>query len=137
MSNGGRCLCGAVTLAITSDPVATRMCWCRLCQYLAAGNATVNAFFRSEDVAISGELSWFRSVADSGNHLERGFCPSCGTQVISRAVERPHLVAIRAGVLDDPALAAPQTVIWTSAAPEWAVLDPELPHVEGQPGPVG
>ncbi len=133
MSLTGQCLCGAVTLAIDAEPIATRLCWCRLCQSIAAGNATVNLVFPAEAVRAKGEVRWYESVADSGNAMRRGFCPTCGTPVFSFAEARPHLMIVRAGVLDEASVVQPATIIWTEAAPAWARLDPELEHVPGQP----
>lgn len=133
MSHSGGCLCGAVRLTIDADPIATRQCWCRLCQYLSAGGGTVNAVFPAEAVAVAGEVRWYASTSDSGNAMQRGFCPECGTGLLSKSEARPTLLIVRAGALDDPGLAAPQSVIWTDAAPAWACLDPALPHVARQP----
>jgi hypothetical protein len=71
----GQCLCGAVRCRASEDPLASRTCWCRLCQYLGAGSATVNVCFRKDSVSIEGELQDFARVADSGNHMHRRFCP--------------------------------------------------------------
>jgi hypothetical protein len=60
----GGCLCKQVRFRITSPPIAMRLCWCRLCQYLAAGNATVNVVFPSEAITIEGSLTDYRSTAD-------------------------------------------------------------------------
>lgn len=92
--------------------------------------------FSAEAVSIEGDVRWYESVADSGNHMHRGFCPTCGTPLFSKAEVRPHLLFIRAGTLDDPGLLAPQANIWTDAAPDWACFDPALPLVSGQPPPV-
>lgn len=132
----GRCLCGAVTLEISAEPLATRQCWCRLCQSLAAGNATVNVVFPSEAVTTRGEVRWFHSNADSGNAMRRGFCPTCGTPIFSFAEARPDLIIVRAGALDDRERGAPQSIIWTDSAPGWATLDPAIPHVAEQPAPL-
>jgi hypothetical protein len=133
MTITGKCLCGSVTLAIDAEPIAARLCWCRLCQSLAAGNATVNIVFPAGAVTTTGEVRWYESIADSGNAMRRGFCPTCGTPVFSFAEARPHLMIVRAGVLDDPAVVRPETIIWTDSAPGWAKLDPALAHVAGQP----
>jgi hypothetical protein len=129
----GGCLCGAVRYAARAEPLVVRACWCRVCQYFAAGNATVNLAFATEAVTITGELRDYASTADSGNHMHRRFCPRCGVQVTSAADERPQFVVIRAGTLDEPGRIAPQMLIWTSAAPGWAALDPALPQHTGQP----
>lgn len=128
----GGCLCGAVRYSTDSAPLAMRACWCRVCQFLASGNATVNLAFPTATFTITGELSDYVSVADSGNRMHRRFCPACGTPMFSEAEARPHLIVVRAGTLDDPNIVAPDSVIWTSRAPGWAVIDPDIPHFEGQ-----
>ena len=131
----GGCLCGSVRYEITQEPIVTRVCWCRLCQFIGAGSATVNSCFRAEAMSSRGETRDYRSVADSGNVMHRRFCPTCGTHVFSAAESRPHLVFVRAGTLDDPEIARPATTIWTSQAPSWACIDEALPRVERQPPP--
>ena len=137
MTHTAGCLCGAVRINIDAEPMLARACWCRLCQYLAAGNATVNVVFPAEAVTVEGEVRWFEGVADSGNRMARGFCPRCGTPLFSKSEARPHLLIVRAGALDDTGLMPPQAVIWTSAAPDWACFDPALPRIERQPPPIG
>src|SRR5262245_45905338 len=97
----GGCLCGKVRFTISKPPLAMRVCWCRVCQYLAAGNASVNVVFPSDAFHIEGELRDYESVADSGNRMHRKFCPSCGTPLFSAAESRPHLLIVRNGALDD------------------------------------
>ena len=131
----GGCLCKAVRYRISAAPITTRSCWCRVCQYLAAGSATVNVCFPTAAVAIEGELRDYRSIADSGNVMHRRFCPTCGTSVFSEAEARPHLIFVRAGTLDDPELAQPAGTIWPASAPSWACIDVSLPRLEGQAPP--
>lgn len=131
----GGCLCKSVRYRITAQPVATRLCWCRVCQYLAAGNATVNVVVPTDAVSIEGELHDYRSVADSGNVMHRRFCPTCGTPIFSQAEVRPHLLIVRAGTLDNPGAVKPTTAIWTNSAPNWACFDPGLVKIPGQPPP--
>jgi hypothetical protein len=54
---------GAVRIGIEAEPLAARMCWCRLCQYLGGGSATVNVCFPAENVQTQGEVRWHESVA--------------------------------------------------------------------------
>ena len=136
MNVTGGCLCRAVRFDISAEPMASRMCWCRLCQYLGGGSATVNVCFPSEAVSVEGDVRWHESIADSGSRMRRGFCPTCGTPLFSLAEPRPHLTFVRAGALDDPNLMAPEAIIWTSAAPHWAHLDPDVPQFPRQVPPV-
>ena len=131
----GGCLCKAVRYTIRAAPMVTRTCWCRVCQYIGAGSATVNTCFPSEAVEVTGTLGDYRMVADSGNVSHRRFCPACGTHLFSASEARPHLVFVRAGTLDDPEIARPTLTIWTASAPSWACIDERLPKVERQPAP--
>ncbi len=133
----GGCLCRGVRYEVSAAPISARACWCRLCQYVAAGNSTVNAAFHKSAITISGKVSSYRSVADSGSIMHRTFCPTCGTPLFSEAESRPHLIFVRAGSLDDPELARPVATIWTAEAPTWACIDESIPRVDGQPPPVG
>lgn len=129
MPHTGQCFCGQVLFTIEADPIGARSCWCRDCQYIASGSATNNVLFPEEAVAFSGGITTITKTADSGNTVERGFCPKCGSQMYSRTIEpKGAPIRIRAGTLDDPELMAPQALIWTDSAPSWAALDPRLPH---------
>jgi hypothetical protein len=134
----GGCLCGSVRFSIDSPPIGARMCWCRDCQRIASGSATVNVLFDSQSVTYTGDFSTYSMIADSGNKVERGFCPMCGSQLYSKTVDPVGLpMRVRSGTLDDADLIAPQAVIWADSAPKWALLDPELPHFPaGPPAPL-
>jgi hypothetical protein len=136
MNIQGGCLCKAVRYESTSDPKITRVCWCRTCQYIAAGNATVNVFSPSATFTVTGETRTYKSVADSGNVILRQFCPECGTPLFTTAEVRPHLIGVRAGTLDEPNLVSPALTIWTSSAPRWACISELIPRVERQPPPL-
>ena len=132
----GGCLCGAVRYTSSAAPVIARVCWCRDCQYFAAGAGTVNAVFRVESFEIAGETRDYASTADSGNRMHRRFCPACGTPMFSEAEARPELIIARAGTLDDPQAITPSATIWTASAPRWACIAEDLPKFDGQPPPL-
>ena len=136
MNHPGGCLCGAVRFTIAADPLGARMCWCRDCQRIASGSATVNVLFPEEAVSITGDLGLFTMIADSGNTVERGFCKHCGSQIYSRTVTPKGLpMRIRAGVLDNPELCPPTTVIWGDSAPSWAPIPEAMPRLPKGPPP--
>ncbi|MCW1381858.1 GFA family protein [Novosphingobium sp. KCTC 2891] len=129
----GRCACGAVTLAISAEPAATRQCWCRQCQQIAAGGPTQNAIFPAAAVELNGTLAHGSWRAASGNTLTFHFCPACGTQIYAQSSARPQLKTVRFGALDVGHGLRPQVAIWTDDAPEWAVIDPALESWPRQP----
>ncbi|WCT75378.1 GFA family protein [Sphingomonas naphthae] len=131
----GGCLCGAVRWRSAAPPFAARACQCRDCQYFGGGGGIANAGFATDTLTVTGDVTWYESVADSGNVMRRGFCPACGTPLFSGAVVRPHQMFVRIGSFDDMEVIAPQMTIWTASAPSWVTIDPSLPMVEGQPAP--
>ena len=131
----GRCNCGALSVRIDAEPVATRQCWCRQCQKVATGGPANNAMFAAEAVHIEGDYAENPYVAASGNTIFHAFCPRCGTPLFSRAEVRPQFRTIRFGMLDEGHGLRPAAAIWTEEAPAWAVIDPALERFERQPPP--
>ena len=80
MKSSGGCLCKSVRFSATAAPLAARVCWCRVCQYLGAGNGAMSVCFRSDTVSVQGEVKWYESIADSGNRMSAAF---------ARPAERP------------------------------------------------
>ena len=130
----GSCLCGDVQYKLTAAPVAARICWCRDCQRIAS-NGTVNAIFPTAALEITGTPGEYVSVAESGNHVRRRFCPRCGSHLFADSTGRPQLTVVRVGTLQDPSQIKPTGNIWSSSAPSWACLDAALERVERQPVP--
>lgn len=130
----GRCLCGAVTFSITSDPLVVRVCWCRDCQHIS-GNGTANMLVATDALSHTGTLAEFTKPADSGNVITRQFCPACGVHLFARSDARPQFRVVRVGNLDEPSSVTPTINIWVSSAPTWACLDQALQQADGQPAP--
>ena len=135
MSITGGCLCGAVRYTVSAQPIMSRMCFCRVCQYFACGNAAVNAAFPSAAFTVSGTMKDFVSTADSGTEMHRRFCPACGVHLTTAAATRPEIVMVRVGSLDDPGIVTPTAAIWMDSAPDWACLDPSVERIARQPLP--
>lgn len=135
MAHHGGCLCEQVRYTIEAEPLGARACWCRDCQRIASGSATINVLFPEDAVKFTGAMGRFTMVADSGNTVERGFCTTCGAQMYSRTTSPTGLpMRVRAGTLDDPELMPPSATIWADSAPSWAPIDPQLPrHPAGPP----
>jgi hypothetical protein len=130
----GRCLCGAVSFKLATEPLATRICWCRDCQHLSA-NGMVNLLVEADGLTVAGALSEYTKTADSGNQVTRQFCTVCGTHLMAKSAARPQFRVLRAGNLDDPSSVPPNMNIWAASAPTWACLDPALERHEQQSPP--
>lgn len=127
----GKCLCGDIRYRLTSDPVATVVCWCLDCQHISA-NGTVNAIVPNDAIKIAGTPSEYVSSAASGNQIRYRFCGRCGSHLFGTSTAAPALTAVRVGTLDDPSSVSPTVNIWSTSAPAWACLDATLKRIERQ-----
>jgi hypothetical protein len=90
-------------------------------------------FFPENAVSISGEVRRYSSTGDSGKSIQRGFCPTCGSQLFGQPAAMPGLLAIRAGTLDDTSMYKPEINIFTSSAATWDHMDPSIPSFPEMP----
>jgi hypothetical protein len=51
-------------------------------------------------------------------------------------LDRPDVMVVRVGTLDDREVGGPVSYIWTASAPSWGHFDPSLANCEGQPAPI-
>ena len=88
---------------------------------------------RADGVALQGTLTYYAVTAESGNKVERGFCPTCGSPVCIRAELVPDLIGLWAGSLDQPSRFMPQIDVWTASATAWDTMPDNLPKVRHAP----
>ena len=84
-------------------------------------------------VRKAGALKFFDLPADSGSIVSRGFCPECGSPIVSRSSSLPGKVCVRASSLDYLEIAKPQVIVYASRAPSWRYLDPDIPAFPEMP----
>ena len=120
--HGGRCACGAVTFAFDTDPDFIAVCHCLDCKKASGGEAaTWFGVPADEFTVLSGSPQAFGSIADSGQPLERNFCPVCAARLYtSNLGSFPGMVFVQIGALDDPKGIAPQLEMFTKRRLDWA-----------------
>ncbi|MEL0204132.1 MAG: GFA family protein, partial [Halieaceae bacterium] len=98
----GHCLCGDVQYEFDETQVGFGLhCHCKDCQRVTgSGKATV-ILFPLDAVSISGEYKTFASLGFEGSHVNRGFCPKCGSQMFTFVDELPGQIFIKAGGMED------------------------------------
>lgn len=135
MSIKGSCLCGAVSYECEGEPAIAGNCHCKDCQR-ASGSAYVPVmFFPESAVTLRGELKFFEHAGGSGNLLQRGFCPNCGSPILSKVGIMPGLLGVRAGTLDDAAHYRPTAGIYVSRKAPWDQLLPGIAAFPEAPPP--
>lgn len=131
----GGCLCGATRYECSAEPVIAGNCHCRDCQRASGSGYSPTFFVPIDAVTITGDVTYFTLKGDSGHNVSRGFCPTCGSQVLGKVELMPGLLAIRAGSLDDPGLYQPGIDLYTARAQAWDVMAPNLPKFPLMPPP--
>ncbi|MDJ0643527.1 MAG: GFA family protein [Erythrobacter sp.] len=129
----GGCQCGAVRYRISADRLTCYACHCRECQKQSASafGLSIPAFVSS--LAIEAELQTWRRPTDSGSQTDCYFCPQCGTRLYHAGANRPGMVTVKGGSLDDAASLTPVAHIWTKSRQSWFALPEDVPHWETQP----
>ncbi len=120
----GRCLCGDVSYELAGDLIATAVCHCDHCQRQGGGAFSVNLVAREAQLTVSGTLQTYveRGEHDDGEYVRRRFCGSCGSPIVSELVQRPGVIAVKAGTLDDRSDVRPTVEVWCVDRQPWVEL---------------
>ncbi|MDC9727712.1 MAG: GFA family protein [Methyloprofundus sp.] len=129
----GRCLCGAVSYEISAKPIGAGNCHCRTCQKSGGTAYTPVLFVLYDALVITGPYKEYPTLADSGNTMNRGFCPQCGTALFGRNSGSDKIRPVNAATLDDPSIYQPHMDFWVSSAQAWDIMDPGLPKFAESP----
>jgi hypothetical protein len=126
-SFSGGCACGAIRFECSAEPLVAFNCHCRDCQK-ATGGAFVSAVaVPVSALNITGQPKYHSVIGESGNTMNRGFCPACGSHVFANTSAAKDIIGIHFGSLDDPSRFQPAMDIWTSSALKWDHMNPALP----------
>jgi hypothetical protein len=121
----GGCACGAIRYECSGKPVLMLNCHCRDCQRASGTAYAAILTMPRACVRISGEPRYHTAMGKAGRAVERGFCASCGSQVVLRLEKFPDLLGLQAGSLDDPSLYRPAIEVFTASAQPWDHMNPE------------
>lgn len=120
----GHCLCGSVTFELAGDPLATAVCHCEHCQRQSGSAFSVNIIAHKSQLTLNGELRTYQERGENNDdvYVERRFCPTCGSSVISELMKRDGVIAIKAGLLDDKSIVKPGVEVWCVDRQPWVSL---------------
>lgn len=121
----GGCLCGAVRYRVPCPfEGVVAHCHCSTCRRSAG--ALVLTWFTVRKAAF--ELTRGAcQIYPSSDHGQRGFCPTCGTQITLYSSKLPDEIDVTLGSLDTPGRFPPALHIWTDTRLPWLHLDEHLP----------
>lgn len=122
----GGCACGKVRYTPDAAIEFSFQCHCRKCQR-ATGTGHSSAFALPEtEVELSGDIRYFSQPSDSGAATHSGFCPGCGSPILSKTDRFPERIYLHAATLDDPSGFEPRFAVFEEMAQPWDPVDARL-----------
>jgi hypothetical protein len=129
----GSCYCGAVKYQIQGRLLMFANCHCPDCRKFSGSAFSSVLVTESKGFTVtSGQDNLIHYQSSPGK--ERCFCKTCGCPVFSRVEQRPGMIFVRAGSLDDDPQIKPQCHIWVSHKAPWHdICDTITQYPEGLP----
>ncbi len=118
----GGCLCGQVRYAANADPAFVGVCHCVDCQKQTGTAFAVVVGIPKPAISIQGRVKTFHDTGDSGQSVERTFCPECGSPIRFDAAVIPGLTFIYAGTLDDTTWVDPKVHVYCDSKQNWTSI---------------
>lgn len=103
----GGCLCGAVRITATGQPLRVGVCHCLDCRKHHGAPFFAAAIFPDAAVTVTGQTS---------SYQDRHFCPVCGGSPFSLWRDE---IAFHIGALDEPSQFQPTYELWMVRREEW------------------
>ncbi len=130
----GQCLCGAITFSGDVDIKVAGNCHCRDCRAITGAAYATLLFVAADDLNVQGRTRMFQHTADSGAALEKHFCPTCGSQLFGTNSNRPGVLSVRAGVINETELVKPSFNVFLDSKIASTPVDPQLKGFAKMPG---
>ena len=118
----GGCLCGQVRYSANVEPAIVAVCHCKNCQKQTGTAFSVLVGVPKTALSVQGNVKTFHDTGDSGQPVDRNFCPECGSPIISDVAVMPDLRFIKAGTLDDTSWLDPKMHVYCDSAEPWTPI---------------
>lgn len=130
----GKCLCGDVSFDGDAEIKLMANCHCSDCRAATGAAYSTLVFVDPDEIAVSGAPKVFKHKADSGADMEKHFCANCGSQVFGTNSNRPGMVSIRAGVIDQTDVVKPAVNVFMDSRIPSTPIDESLKAFPKMPG---
>lgn len=121
----GHCLCGAISYRFDAPAEAVVLCHCDDCQRHTGSAFSVNVLVPRDSVAVNGDVATYHTTgSENGDLRDRQFCRECGTPIFTILHERPEILFVKAGTLDDRTGLNPSAEVWCRREQDWLEPNP-------------
>lgn len=119
----GGCQCGQLRYRVSRPPNMVHACHCRDCQVRTGSAFSMAMRVRTDGFEILDGVDTVTSLRCSpkGQISVHHHCPACFVRTHTITPERPEIVTVRPGTLDDTRWLRPAVQLWTESAMPWAI----------------
>jgi hypothetical protein len=130
----GSCLCGQLHYELDETQAGEALnCHCTDCRKVTgSGKATV-VTIPLDAIELHGEYKTYEKLGTDGSHVGRGFCPDCGSQMLTFVKELDGFVFVKAGTMDDSEWVKPVANCWVPSSCSWSPADETLTGFAANP----
>ena len=125
----GSCLCGAVRFELTEEPGPIAVCYCQMCRKATGAPLATNAPMPAAAYRITAGATHVSGYESSPGET-RHFCGRCGSPLYSERVDRPGIVRVRVGTINEPLTTRPAASYYTASKCNWWEIRDSLPSYE-------
>lgn len=127
------CLCGAIRFEIDGPLPPIQICHCSQCRRAQGGPFATNIPVQAAALRWLGSTETLQRHESSPGKF-RVFCRVCGSPIFSERLNRPGILRLRAGLLDEPVTSRPELHMHVASKASWWSIDDGLPqHAAGYP----
>jgi len=130
----GGCLCGQYHYRFARESVlSTFHCHCKDCQKSTGSGKATLLMVPATALVTEGELKSYTVKGTEGSSVSRGFCPNCGSPLVSQIEEMPDVRLVKVGTLEDSSWVEADMSCWASSAESWSPVDGFRPSCDKNP----
>ena len=125
----GSCLCGRVTVEVSSAIESIIHCHCSKCRKNSGTAFATNGFVKSDGLKLltgADNLGHYETSAGKVRH----FCRTCASPIYSSNDSDPGRFRLRLGILDSPISERPMSHNFVSSKANCEDLDADLPRYD-------
>ena len=104
-----------------------------LCRKLSGSAFSTVLVVKSEDLTVEGTLKLWERATDTGRRSHAYFCPDCGNRIYHQDPDKPHIIRIRSGSLDQPKIPEPRIHVFAERTQSWLQFAEGAIKYERQP----
>jgi hypothetical protein len=131
----GSCLCESVKYTLRGLPWLSYLCHCRTCQRANGSAFNANCFFPRHQLSVvqgKDKVSVYPfGKTGSGSIQHRYFCAICGSPLYILPENKPEVVVVCAGTLNNFSDFKPEQECWAKQRVSWVQPVPDVESYEG------